>query len=333
MSVYVDPWAAAYNTAYLFTPDDSVDAVGELAEDGSALEVHAPAADAGTLGRPLAFVDGVRRADAVLYQELPDTRALARGAAGSHACGAVLAAPGCKPTFAESRVRRLVIWGSGASGPLPDVDGWSWRSLSTPRTDPDGPVQRLQSEMRQAEQILARELFEAGYLTVLDGPLNNLRSLGAAHLVGYVKTHAKVLLPPERHQQIQTLAGGQRTSVFRLGDERYSCYLRLVDRSPTAPPWAGIVRLEVPADAGLAAAIRLADQLTIVLPRFAGVAHRDPRAPPESAAGCCPGEAPASLARRWRPGGTRRTRVGCLPSHRPFGGHDGRLSRCLTCPR
>lgn len=279
VSVYVDPWAAAYNTAYLAVTDESIDAVGELVEDGSNLRCHAPTPDVETLSRSLAFVDGVRRADAVLYQEDPANAAVIRGAAGSHACGAVLAEPGCQPVYGPTRVFRLVIWGAGATGVLPGVGGWAWRCLSTPRAEPDAPAQRLQSEMRHAEQALARELFGQGYLTVLDGPLNNLRSIGDAHLVGYVKTHTKVLIPPEAHRLVPGLVGGQRTSVFRLGEERYSCYLRLVDRGATAPPWAGIVRLEVPADAGLDAAVHLADQMAVVLPRFAGIAHRDPRAP------------------------------------------------------
>jgi len=45
------------------------------------------------------------------------------------------------------------------------------------------------------------------------------------------------------------------------------------------PPWAGIVRLEMPASAGLGTAAAQADVLAVALLRFAGVAHRDPRAP------------------------------------------------------
>jgi hypothetical protein len=44
-------------------------------------------------------------------------------------------------------------------------------------------------------------------------------------------------------------------------------------------PWAGIVRLEVPQSAGLTAATKVVGEAAAVLPRYAGVAHRDPRAP------------------------------------------------------
>jgi hypothetical protein len=44
-------------------------------------------------------------------------------------------------------------------------------------------------------------------------------------------------------------------------------------------PWGGIVRLELPAGDGLRGAVAAADRLAATLPRFAGVPHRDPRAP------------------------------------------------------
>jgi hypothetical protein len=278
VSIYVDSWASSYNTAYLATPEEGVEAVGELAEDGSTLRAHSPQADAEMMRRALAFVDGVRRVDAVLYQD-DSSGGVVRGIAGTHACGAVVVELGERPGYGRCSTNPMVIWGSGAAGNLPDTGWWRWRSLSTAGSDPDAPLTRLQSEMRHAEQDLARSLFDQGYLTVLDGPLNNLRSLGDAHLVGYVKTHKNTLLPVEQHRLIPGLSGGQRTSLFRLGVERYSCYLRLVERGPTDHPWAGIVRLEMPVDAGQAAAVRLADELSVILPRFAGVAHRDPRAP------------------------------------------------------
>jgi hypothetical protein len=281
-AIYVDPWAASYQTAYLVAPDEAAAFGGnaEPVEDGDEITFHAP--DPSRVGRRdrLAFVDGVRRGDATLYQEHPDTGDPVRGVAGSHACGAVLVEPGERPVFGPTHVTRLVIWGCGQVGALPDVaGGWSWKVLSTPGTGPDDPLLALQNRMRAAEQELARALFHDGYLTLLDGPLSRLHSLGGERLVGYVKTHSNVLLPIEHHRRIAHLPGGYRTSMFRLGAERYSCYLRLIDQPSTAPPWSAVVRIEMPADSGLSAAIDVADALTVALPRFAGIAHRDPRAP------------------------------------------------------
>jgi hypothetical protein len=39
------------------------------------------------------------------------------------------------------------------------------------------------------------------------------------------------------------------------------------------------VRIEIPQSAGLDAAISTADRIAGIIPRYAGVAHRDPRAP------------------------------------------------------
>lgn len=61
--------------------------------------------------------------------------------------------------------------------------------------------------------------------------------------------------------------------------DRYSSYVRIADPDPHAGPWSGIVRLEVPQSAGLACASATADAVTGFLPPFAGVRHRDPRAP------------------------------------------------------
>ena len=55
--------------------------------------------------------------------------------------------------------------------------------------------------------------------------------------------------------------------------------MRVAARGRHSSPWAGIVRIEVPESQGLAAARDRADEVTCALPRFAGVAHKDPRAP------------------------------------------------------
>src|ERR671934_255289 len=98
-------------------------------------------------------------------------------------------------------------------------------------------------------------------------------------VVGYVKTHYRALLSHEHHKRIPELRAGERSSLFRLGSDRYSCYLRLTAGATTSSPWFGIVRLEIPQSPGLSAAVDVADRVAGTIPRFAGVAHRDPRAP------------------------------------------------------
>ena len=276
MAVYVEDWAVNYGPAYLVTPDDPGSASAELVEDGPHLLPHG--------GVPLvpddgaiAFVDGVRRGEASLWQEDPAGRS-GRGVAGGHACGAVIA-DRVSVAFGDSRVRRMVIWGAGMTGTLPAVrGGWTWAVASIADVHPDAPLKELQIRMRQEEGRLAEELCAAGYLTVVDGPLNFVRSRDLP-VVGFVKTHHRALLDPEHHKQIPKLGPGQRSSLFRLGQDRYSAYMRLVPVNATSSPWSGIVRIEIPQSAGLAAAVSTADRIAGIIPRYAGVAHRDPRAP------------------------------------------------------
>jgi hypothetical protein len=173
----------------------------------------------------------------------------------------------------------MIIWGSGLVGGLPSIQGgWSWAVASVADPNPDAPAKELQTRMRQQEGLLAEELCAAGYLTIVDGPLNFVRSRDLP-VVGYVKTHHRALLDPEHHKLIPRLGAGQRTSIFRLGADRYSAYLRLAPVAATSSPWSGIVRLEVPQSAGLAATISTVDRIAGMIPRYAGVPHRDPRAP------------------------------------------------------
>jgi hypothetical protein len=276
-TIHVEDWAAAYGSPYLVLSDDPGSDAVRLVEDGDQLLRHAAEPAAGR-HQSLAFVDGVRRIEAALYRFDAETGRVARAVAGSHACGAVVADGEQRPTFARERVRRLVICGGDLPIELPDTrGGWRWDSRSTHDDDPEVLKGQLQLRMRQEEGVLAEQLCDEGHLVVVDGPLHYVRSRDLP-VMGYVKTHSRALLSPEHHRELPRLQPGERSSLFALG-ERYSCYLRLVPGGPIAGPWTGIVRLEVPQSAGLPAAVRVVDQATAILPRYAGVAHRDPRAP------------------------------------------------------
>jgi len=272
-AVFVESWAQSYGSPYLIAEDDPGAAEVALVEDAS-LTMHA-GADAPEL-RELAFVDGVRRGEASLYRIL--NGALVRAIAGAHACGAVVAPSGGNMIFEAARVSRLVIWGSGSPCDLPQLPGgWAWRSTSIASDDPQAPLAELQLRMRTAEGRFAEELADRGALVVADGPLNFALRRDRP-IVGYVKRHQRAYLPKADHELVPRLRAGERSTLFRLGDERLSCYLRLTD-DPFGGPWAAIVRLEFSVSAGLAFTQRLADALAFRLPRYAGLFHRDPRAP------------------------------------------------------
>lgn len=275
MPIFVEDWSARYGSPYLVKdePTDSQQAV--LVEDGDDLLFHGGGE---VFDLPVAFVDGVRRAEATLYL-IDDSGAMARGIAGSHGCGAVVCEPGERPRFARCDVQRLVVWGSGLNAILPPVaGGWSWSPVSTPQDHPDAPLQELQLRMRETEGRLAEQLCLDGYITVVDGPLNFVRSRDVP-VIGFVKTQHDPQLPRDQHRRVPGLGASQRTSLFAKRADVYSCYLRLTERGNYASPWAGIVRLEVPASTGLRAACEAADRAAATLPRYAGIPHVDPRAP------------------------------------------------------
>src|SRR6266542_722301 len=151
------------------------------------------------------------------------------------------------------------------------------------RHDPNAPLDRLQSLMREAEAALAaRTALPAGAVALIDGPLHFYEEPGDS-VVGVIKRFVRQYLAPDEEALLTRLEPGQRTPVFALLDlaenpQWFSWYSRI---APIRVPWhdhAGIVRCEVGAAVGPARAVDLAEVVTGILPRFAGRAW-DPRTP------------------------------------------------------
>lgn len=228
-----------------------------------------------------AFVDGVRRIDARLFAE--DEDAQAPGLAGSWAVGSAWSV---RPPKIDRIVfgRELVLGGGLAHPPLAITVGGrelTYAASAVPGSAPLDPLRGLQNAMREAEAKLAEEILSSGEaeLVVSDGPLNYFLR-GPA--VGMIKRQSRSYLDSARGAVIAQLAPGQRTPIFKLGEqrlERYSWYLRLAGQRAIDGTMSGVVRLEVAAVGGLESAQRLADLAGAVLPRFASQPGRDPRAP------------------------------------------------------
>jgi hypothetical protein len=269
--LHFEDWGASYGSPYLVDED----AAAEDAALAEPVEPFVRTPEQSDL-RDVAFVDGVRRVEGIVYHRAADG-SMARGVVGAHASGAVVVGQDSPPGFHAMRTRRMAILGCGRRAELSPTLGYSWEAHAIASTDFDAPLQDLQRRMREAEARLAEQLSLEGWLTVVDGPLNFIRSLDEP-VVGYVKTHLRRRLPVELHARVPELGVGQRTPLF-LARQSYSAYTRVAVPDPNASPWSGIVRLEVPESQGLEAARQRADEVTAALPRFAGVPHKDPRAP------------------------------------------------------
>jgi hypothetical protein len=271
--IFAEDWAPMREPPSVFELDGTMAAAPVESDRWQPVTPAGPGLESG-----IAFVDGTRRVEMGLWQIDPVDGKTLRGLAGAYAVGATVCRRGVPAAFAGLRQSRLCIWAGGVSGDLGPVAGYHWKSYSVPGTDPNLPLEALQELMRASEMNLARELAALGWQVVLDGPLHNLRTIRTL-MAGYAKTHHRQLFPDELHRMIPTLQLGQRSPLWALHDDRYTCYLRVGMPSGVGSPWCGIVRLEFPAFAGVGPALELADRLSYVLPTYAGRAHLDPRAP------------------------------------------------------
>ncbi|MEA2330707.1 MAG: hypothetical protein QOH58_845 [Thermoleophilaceae bacterium] len=223
----------------------------------------------------------MRRIDASLFAAEDDIQA--PGLAGSWAVGCAWSTK--PPAIGEVEVGRSVVVGGGL---VPDplvVQAGAHSMLFEPSSvagkGPLDPLRGLQNAMRDAEARMAKAALHSGSaeLVVADGPLGY--SMPGC-LVGMAKRQSRAYLDALRARVLSQLRAGERSPIFKLGDQRlqrYSWYLRLADGRAIDGTMAGVVRLEVDASPGLAAAQDLAELAGGVLPAFASRPGHDPRAP------------------------------------------------------
>lgn len=280
MRLRVDPWQPDYGASTEIEIDLAPPVGLELDVEvpGKWTPIPAPAHEQLPC---CAFIDGVRRIDAHLFAE--EGEAIAPGLAGSWAVGCAWSTR--PPKIASIEVGREIIVGGGLIPPSIDVlvgaTSLKFHARSVTGLGPLDPLRGLQNAMRDAEGALARTTLEGGQadLVVLDGPLSYLYP-GPA--IGLVKRQARAYLDVSRSHVLSELAPGERSPMFKLGEqrlERYSWYLRLATPRAIDGTMTGVVRLEVAASSGLDEAKRLADLAGSVLPRFSSQPGRDPRAP------------------------------------------------------
>jgi hypothetical protein len=240
----------------------------------------------------LLFVDGVRRVEARVWIEdgAPSGEA-SMGLCASYAAGVVCCC-GQLAHLIDFEVRRglftvapraddIMTWAGGYTACHTAAD--AARPLSVTLS------QALQRRLGQVEvrTAVAARAAMAGHgvadgddLLVIDGPLSGRQHLPRA--LGYIKSHRTTYLPPDLNALVATLAPGQRTPAFLIGTswDRHTWYLRLpVTGGLAMAPWAGIVRIECPADLPAREVTGLAGLSQACLGRFASAEYKDARAP------------------------------------------------------
>jgi hypothetical protein len=287
----VESWDPAYGLPgeALDLDDSSADVVVDIeaaAADWAPLDVPPPCTLPGGTGA-VVFVDGVRRVDARAWVHGPDG-SVAPALCATYGAGAVRCLSGGAPgrpgeatTGGSARIAAVLVERGlfTASPQAVDVHtragDYAVRAVGSTRTE--ALPLALQARMAELEIAAAEAACDGCDLLVVDGPLR-----GRGHLpnaVGFIKTHQVAYLPPAQHGVVDALEAGQRTPVFATGTAfaRYACYLRLP--GGVATPWAGVVRLEVPADLEVPVAVALVERAAGVLPRYASQSHKEPRAP------------------------------------------------------
>lgn len=281
--VRLDPWAVEYGSETPGAssagdePEEQVDAAIEQAP----LEWREVRPTGPQPLLRLVFVDGVRRIEGRLV--VSNAAQVVHGAIGSFGVGAVRQRDG-RAHFAEHHLGRVVIFGSGVTPGSPIIlgRGLKYLPVSVADDDADAPVRGLHAQMRACEERFARELAQEDTLVLADGPLNISQPAGG-RVVGFVKRLFRLYLAPAELAVVRGLSAGARSPVFLIRSagrfSRYSWFVRLAAGLRMESEFTGIVRLEVSENAGAVEAVRLADTLTALLPRFVPSRTRDPRAP------------------------------------------------------
>ncbi|MGL5080142.1 MAG: hypothetical protein ACRC8A_01515 [Microcoleaceae cyanobacterium] len=295
--IRLEPWGIDYDTPVRFS-------VGETQSDVAIeLEVEQAAWEPCSAPNPIAlpdrllFIDGRRRLDARFMGRSGNN--LIMGAFGTVAVGGVLVDRVQNQAIClEPIVRRVIATGGNCLPPKAQIAAPSGGlgelcydlTLTDPANDPQTPLNLIQEAMLTEESRYASQFAEEPNLMVIrDGPLLYQPYRSPDLAVGYVKTMGRAYLQGDKAEILWQLQSGERTPIFALGESgspkrRWSWYLRSGKASlnPQALGYHGlhgIVRLDLYGNVGLDQAIEIANQMCVLIPEYASIPSRDPRAP------------------------------------------------------
>ena len=209
-TIGVEPFDTGYGGGFQVQMDSAEAMACELVEDDGIFRSHSASGE--ERPRRLAFVDGTMRVEARLTRT--DTQGTVTGLAGSWGAGAVLVDGDQPLRFDQITIGRAAIFSAGQRVQLPSQPGgWSWEADSITGTEPEAGRERLRRRMRDTEADIAEGLAAQEWLTVIDGPLHNIRRTHTLPVIGYVKTHHRLMLAAEAWEQVPALSTGQRSGL------------------------------------------------------------------------------------------------------------------------
>jgi len=243
----------------------------------------------------IAFVDGVRRTENVVYIEDTYNPVVVEGAFVSIGAGALVLTYGRVNSLEESlrkyKVERYFLLRDNL-----DV-GQPFLRLRTQAGVLEFKVEKANKELSPyVNELMANlelDIAQAVYsgkladIMITDGTLHYVAKVKRLPFVGYVKKHRKLYVYPEHIEILRQLKVGERTPLVLIHSQptidgkntshldKFTWYVKLRDGEGIS----SIARLEVPADIGVEEAIEIANLTTYLVPKFASTEFNDKRAP------------------------------------------------------
>ncbi|NPA41667.1 MAG: DNA double-strand break repair nuclease NurA [Aquificae bacterium] len=245
-------------------------------------------------GISIAFVDGVRRTEHLVYIE-DEYGGFSQGAFVSVGAGALFMKHGtvnlAQDSFKNLSVRRYLVVEGGVE--------LEENSIKFPfeETTLEFLIEKAEGEispfvnriMADLESSVAQSVFKSckPELMITDGTVHYSAKVKKLPFVGYVKKHRRLYIPSDRTHILRELKVGERTPIVKLhsqptmegeGAKSFDKFTWYVKISP-AEGISGVARLEITAGIGLQKAKELANLTAYIIPKLASVEFSDKRAP------------------------------------------------------
>ena len=243
----------------------------------------------------IAFVDGVRRTENVVYIEDTDQTVVVEGAFVSLGAGALVLNYGkineIDKSLKECKVKRYFILREKVEigSPrirFPSQGGTIEFEVETANKELSPYVNELMADM---ELEVAKKVYEntLADLIITDGTLHYIAKIRKYPFIGYIKKHKRIYVYPEHVEVLRKMQVGERTPIVLIHSQptmngnntsnldKFTWYVKLSEGEGITT----LARLEVPADIGKDEAVKLADLSAYLIPRFSSREFNEKRAP------------------------------------------------------